>query len=216
MKEQIRPPKQERSRQTLARLIEGTLETLEKHGLDGTTIPRIAAAAKVAPASVYRRFTDKEALFRATFVDALERSNALNIAAVPQLLEGHTLDWVAGALARSIIAQYRARPGLMRALIRFTEKDTDQEFRQRMMSLVADNARMIVDFLVDRFRGEIAHRDPRRALTFAILVVANVAETHTLDDFSLLNAMLPLSDEELQFELKHLFLDYLTAPSNRN
>lgn len=207
--EQAHPPKQQRSRETLARLLEATIDTLEKHGLDGATIPRIAQAAKAAPASVYRRFRDKEALFRAAFIDALERSNAVNAAAIPPVLKGRTLEWVAGMLARSLLAQYRTRPGLMRALIRFTENDTDNEFRERAMALVAGNAGIIVDTIVEQFRDEIAHPDPRHAVTFASLALANIAESLALDEFSLWHAILPMSDEDLCLELQRLFLNYL-------
>jgi hypothetical protein len=46
-------PQQQRSGETLARLITATLVTLEEHGLEGATISRIASVAKIAPASVY-------------------------------------------------------------------------------------------------------------------------------------------------------------------
>ena len=135
MSDQTHAPKQQRSRETHARLLEATIEVLEQRGLAGATIPRIAEVAKVAPASVYRRFRDKEALFRAAVIDVLERSNAANAAAIPPILKGRTFEWVAAALARSVLAQYRTRPGLMRALIRFTENDTDKAFKAHAMSL---------------------------------------------------------------------------------
>lgn len=210
MSDQEHPPKQQRSRETLARLLEATIATLEKHGLAGTTIPRIAEAAKVAPATVYRRFQDKDALLRAATIDVLERSNAVNAAAVPPLLKGHTLEWVAGALARSLLAQYRRNPGLMRALIRFTESDADADFKARAMSLVAANAALIADVIVEHCRDEIAHPDPHRAVVFASLAIANIAETRALEDYSLWHTMLPMTDEELCLELKHVFLNYLT------
>jgi AcrR family transcriptional regulator len=213
VKEPVHPPKQQRSRDTLARLMEATIETLEVHGLAGATIPRIAAAAKVAPASVYRRFRDKESLFRTAFLDALEKSNAINAAAVPALIKGRTLDWVGGALARSLIAQYRARPGLLRAMIRFWEADDDEVFRERAMALVAGNAATVVDAIVEEFRDEIAHDDPHRAVTFVTLVMANVVETRALEKLSLWDAMLTLSDEETIAQLKQLFLTYLRHSS---
>ncbi len=213
MSDQVHPPKQQRSRETLARLLEATIDTLDKHGLAGATIPRIAQAANAAPASIYRRFRDKESLFRAAIIDALERSNATNAASVPPLLTGRTLEWVAGVLARSVIAQYRVRPNLMRAMIRFTENDDDEAFKARAMSLVAASAGLIVDTIVEQFRDEIAHPDPRRAVTFASLAIANIAESRALETFSLWHTMLPMSDEELRLELQRLFLNYLKQPS---
>lgn len=206
---QTHPPKQQRSRETLARLLEATIKVVKVHGLSGTTIPRIAQAAKVAPASVYRRFRDKESLLRAAFLDALERSSAVNAAAIPPLVKGRTIEWIAGSIARSLIEQYRAQPALMRAMVRFVEGDDDQAFRERAMSLIVANAQVLVDTIVKGFRKHIRHKNPRRAVTFVILVMANVVETRALEEFSLWHTMLPLSDDELVAELKHLFLAYL-------
>lgn len=207
--ESAHPPKQQRSRETLARLLEATVDTVDKHGLSGATIPRIAQAAKVAPASVYRRFRDKESLLRAAFIDVLERSTAINAAAIPSLLKGRSLEWIAGAVARSLIAQYRTRPTLMRALVRFVENDSDEDFRRRAMSLIIDNAEVVISTIVRRFGKQIRHKSPRRAVTFIILAMANVVETRAMEDFTLWSEMLPLSDDDLTAELKHLFLAYL-------
>jgi AcrR family transcriptional regulator len=209
------PPQQQRSRETLARLLEATTKTVNKYGLAGTTIPRIAQAAKVAPASVYRRFRDKEALLRAAFLDVLEHSAAANSAAIPALLKGRTLEWIAGAIARSLIEQYRAHPTFMRALVRFLEEDDDQAFRRRATSLMIGNANVLTQMIVDRFAKQIRHKDPRHAVTFIILVMANVVETRALEDFSLWTEMIRLSDEELVAELKHVFLTYLLAKPDR-
>jgi hypothetical protein len=97
----------------------------------------------------------------------------------------------------------------MRALIRFTENDTDEVFKARAMSLLAGNTVMMVDAIVEQFRDEIAHPDPHRAVTFAGLTIATIAETRALDDFSLWHEMLPMPDEELCLALKRTFLAYL-------
>lgn len=210
MSEAVHPPKQQRSREALARLLEATIAVVRKDGLAGATIPRIAEAASMAPASVYRRFRDKESLLRTAFIDVLERSNAANSAAIPPTLEGHTFEWVAGALVRSVIQQYRLQPALMRAFIRFVENDDDEAFRLRAMKLVISNTALVVDEIVRRFSDRIAHADPRRAVTFITLAVANVIETQALESFSLWTEMLPLNDEELIAQLKHMFLTFLT------
>jgi AcrR family transcriptional regulator len=196
----------------LARLLEATIDTLEEYGVAGATIPRIAETAKAAPASVYRRFRDKEALLRAAVIHVLERSSTATAATVPPLLKGRTLEWVAGVLARSLLAQYRTRPALMRALIRFVETDNDVAFKEQAMALIAGNARLVVDTIVEEFRDEIAHPDPHRAVTFATLALANIAESRALEELSLWHTMLPSSDEELCIELQRLFLGYVSKP----
>jgi AcrR family transcriptional regulator len=172
-------------------------------------VPRIAAAAKVAPASVYRRFRDKEALLRAAFLDFLEHSTAASAAALPALMKGRTLEWIAGALTRSMIQQYRHRPTLMRALVRFLETDDDLDFRRQTIALITRNAQTVIDLIVSRFGKQIAHKSARRAVTFLSLVISAVVETREFERISLWTEMLPLSDDELAAELKRLFLVYL-------
>src|SRR6185295_13740379 len=65
-------PKQDRSRESSKRLLKATIETLSEKGLDGCTIPRIAAKAELSPGSVYRRYPDKDALLQAAVIAVLE------------------------------------------------------------------------------------------------------------------------------------------------
>src|ERR1700733_5106492 len=79
-------PKQARSRATAERLLAAAIRVVDEVGLEGATVPRIAAAADVAPASVYRRYADKDALLRAAFLHALENSNQNNRQMMTKLL----------------------------------------------------------------------------------------------------------------------------------
>lgn len=185
------------------------MEVVDAHGVSGATIPRIAEAAKVAPASVYRRFRDKESLLRAAFIDALKHANATNAAAVPPLMKNRSLEWIAGAIALSLISQFRQRPTLLRSILRFVESDDDEEFRGEAISLIVGNVEAVIERIVSAFGKQIPHTDPQRAVTFAILVMANVIQTRALERFSFWKAMLPLSDDDMVVELKHMFLAYL-------
>src|SRR5215510_15585649 len=66
-------PQQERSRESLRRLLKAATEVLGQHGLEGATIPRIAQHAGLTPGAVYRRFHDKEALLEDAILGMLER-----------------------------------------------------------------------------------------------------------------------------------------------
>ena len=55
-------PQQARSRESLRKLQKATAEVLGQHGVEGTTIPRIAHHAGMTPGAIYRRFHDKDAL----------------------------------------------------------------------------------------------------------------------------------------------------------
>ncbi|WP_022956445.1 TetR/AcrR family transcriptional regulator [Perlucidibaca piscinae] len=58
-------PQQERSRQMVESLIDATEQCIARHGLDGTTTPRIAEIAGVSVGSLYQYFDDKEGLIEA-------------------------------------------------------------------------------------------------------------------------------------------------------
>lgn len=206
------PPQQQRSRETTERLVRATLETLEAHGLEGATIPRIAAAAGVAPASIYRRFRDRDALYRVALMDALERSAEANRATLQLTsFEDPTLEGVVSRLVSVTMRQYEVQPGLMRALTRFVESDTSPEFRSRAMAIVAENFERMIAVLLT-FRGEITHPNPRRAITFALLTMATVIEVRALEQVSMWRELLVMSDRELHAEVTATVLAYLRRP----
>jgi AcrR family transcriptional regulator len=208
------PPQQQRSRETLARLLQATIETLEEHGLDGATIPRIAGAAGVAPASVYRRFRDRNALYRAALLDALEKSAAASRKTLRlESFKDRTLEGVVARLVAITVQQYRLQPGLMRALTRFIENDSNEDFRANALAIVSGNYERIIDMLL-AFRTEITHPNPRRAIIFGLLTMATIIEVRALEKVSMWNELLPVSDKELKTEVTKNFLAYLRSPSS--
>src|SRR5258708_34025121 len=66
-------PQQARSRESTRKLLKAAAEVLGQHGLEGTTIPRIAQHAGLTPGTVYRRFPDKDALLEPVAIAILER-----------------------------------------------------------------------------------------------------------------------------------------------
>src|SRR5271165_5405649 len=74
MPKTVLPAHQARSRESLARLLKAAAEILNKDGLEGATIPRIAARAGLSPGTVYRRFADKDALLREVCLRLLEEN----------------------------------------------------------------------------------------------------------------------------------------------
>ena len=207
-----RAPRQARSRQTMERLVAAVLEVIEERGLAGVTIPEIAARAVVSTGSVYRRFVDKEALIRAAFLQFLEASQAANTAALPRdLFAGRSLDDALSALSRALVAQYRGRTGLLRALDQYIETQNDDAFRQRALDLIEANVNRLAETLMP-FRGMIPAKDPRRAITFALLSAATVIEAQRLHAPLLWRRMLPLDDDELTAEVARSMGAYLACP----
>jgi AcrR family transcriptional regulator len=79
-------PQQARSRESLRKLLKAAAEVLGQHGVEGTTIPRIAQHAGLTPGAVYRRFPDKDALLETVILGILARQDErLRVALTPEL-----------------------------------------------------------------------------------------------------------------------------------
>jgi AcrR family transcriptional regulator len=210
VREDALAPKQRRSRETLSRLLQATIEVLDEEGLVGATVPRIARVAGVAPASIYRRFQDRDALLRAAFVHVLEQSERSTRSVLRiETFRDKTLGGVIRALVGATIQQYVRYPRLMRAFVQFTENDSDRTFRKRALELVSSNLTAGVDLLLKHFRSEIKQSNPKRALTFALLSVAAVIEERAMAEVSLWRTLLPVSNTQLQHDLTRMVLGYL-------
>lgn len=205
-------PQQKRSRETVERLLSATVQLLDESGLDGAVIPRIALVAQVSPASVYRRFADKDALLRAAFLHMLNQSREANRQSLAKLLLRSTLAETTQRLMALSFAQYRQHPNLLRALSRFMDTDTDQKFIAEVRAIVAANLKTIIDILLVH-RDEIAHRVPKRALQIAVITAWSAIEGIALEPTSLWHVVQPLSDKQLANELARGFVAYLRAPA---
>ncbi len=207
----VREPRQQRSRETLGRLLAATIRVLDAEGLEGAVIPRIAALAEVAPASIYRRFPDKEALLREAFLRMMRTSNSANREQLGAMLVRDTLEASAAQLMELLFAQYRRHPRLMRALMRFLENEGASEFAGEVRQHIAQNIEQVVDVLLT-FREEVRHRSPRRALQFAVLSAAGAIESYALEPVSLWQTVLPMADRQFQAEQARAFVAYLRQP----
>ena len=203
-------PQQERSRKTLDLLLHATVSILDKEGLEACTLPRVAAAAAVSPATVYRRFEDKDALLRAAFLDVLQRSNRANKAMMEKLFLRPTLAETAERIIAAFLQQYRAHPRLLRALTQFMEKHTDSEFANEANRLIAANVRLFAALLLHH-RDSIRHSNPQRAALFALLSALSTIEMAVFAPQSLWQTALPLSDKLFCAEVTRSLIAYLRS-----
>jgi len=60
----VRPPQQERSRQTLSRIADAARALVREHGADALTVQRVVERAGASVGSFYARFPEKEDLLR--------------------------------------------------------------------------------------------------------------------------------------------------------
>lgn len=80
--EEIRPPQQTRSRESLERVLDSGQKLLEEVGWEGFTVQEVSKRAKVSIGSIYARAPSKEALILAVYDRAVEKIAADNAAAL--------------------------------------------------------------------------------------------------------------------------------------
>jgi AcrR family transcriptional regulator len=176
------PVRQERSRQTRDRLLDAAEVVLARDGLEGATVPAIAAEAGVAVGSVYRRFPDKDALFRGVYQRFFTRGTETNRAGLTaEAFRGKGAAAVIARLVEGMVAGYRDHRSLLRALLLYEHAHADLAFRRHAAQLRAEAFRMIGDLLVARGR-ELSHPRPREAAAFALTVVRHTLQGLALQD----------------------------------
>ena len=218
MKKSTTPPppprpraQQQRSQQTFDKLVNATARVLDRSGLEGATVPSIAAEAKLSPASIYRRFADKDDLLRAAFLRIFSATHTSNAALVRSIVVRDTLPGTVHALINALLKQYRDHPRLLTALFRMVESEPGSPFATEIMRLSSANLDQLAKLLLDH-RSSILHPQPQRAARFAILSATGSIELAALGDVSLWRVALPLNDKAFAAELARQMLTYLCTP----
>lgn len=211
MPETVLPALQQRSRKTLERLLKAAIEVLNAEGLDGATMPRIAARAGMTPGSIYRRFPDKDALLKEVFLRMLEGNYQGNQQFfMPDFWEGKSLADICRFMIETTLQGHSRHRGLLRAFTSFTLQHPDTAFVRKSEELQWKTARAVADLFLTR-RSEMHHPDPESAVPFALLMIG-ISATSVLvlprdpDHFS---PILPDAELRLQVELPEMVLRYL-------
>lgn len=204
-------PQQARSRESLRKLLKAAAEVLGQHGVEGTTIPRIARHAGLTPGAVYRRFRDKDALLEAVVLGILERQEERTKSFLtPEMAARIPLPVFAEQVIGGMVVSYRANAPLLRALRQFVQGRVHTPFWKKATKLEAHSYERIVGLFLTH-RNEIPHPDPRLAVSLGLMmVVATLFELVVLpQDLGPFKAFLPKDDPALKRELTHAFLSYL-------
>jgi AcrR family transcriptional regulator len=209
-------PKQARSRESFQRLLAAARDVVSEMGLEGATIPRIAARAGLSPGAIYRRFPDKDALLQAVVLKTLQESDD----GTKRLLESEdvgnmTLESRAQWFVKGMVTTHRNSPGLMRTVLHYVLIHPDPKFRKKADLLQDRSFRRIVDFFLQK-RVEIAHPDPDIAVPLSLMMTGSTinAIIDLTTFFSEGWAPVAKDDERLQHELTTALLAYLGIDRN--
>lgn len=201
------PVVQERGRQTLERLLDAAEQMLDFVGLEGATVPAIAAGAGVSVGTVYKRFPDKDAVLRAVhgrFYNDLLAANQFALDPA-KWVDTPTIELVT-TLVAGMVEGYRSRKSLIRALLLYAQTHTDSEFREHAEERRLETLQPLEALLRDR-KADIGHPHPERAIRFVVALFGHalqdavVSETGTRD--------LLASGSESAAELSKIVVGYL-------
>lgn len=204
-------PQQERSRESLRRLLKAAAQVVGENGLARATIPRIASHASLTPGAVYRRFRNKDVLLETMIVQMMEdqdRSVRQSITTA-MAAETPTAD-LAAQVIDALLISYRRNAGLLRAVRQFAQDREGSPFWKRATKLQMRTMEYVVDLLVTS-KGEIKHANPRAAVGLGLAMVVGALwelVVHS-SNAQLWRGLVPGNDKELQRELTHSFLRHL-------
>ena len=202
----VRPPQQQRSQDTLDRILDAAEALVAEKGFADTPVSEIVRRAGSSVGAFYTRFPDKDALLRALYQRFLAAATATTDDALdPARWEGARIPELLEEVVRFLVEIHREQRGLMRAFV--VRNHSDQTFQARRERLSHYVNEKLTALLLAR-RDEIAHPDPERAAAFGLTLVFS-----TLDSVMLFGEMrsgkLALSDADLAAELTRAYLAYL-------
>ena len=210
-------PQQARSRESLRKLLKAAAEVLGQHGLDGATIPRIAAHAGLTPGAVYRRFKDKDALIEAVILGILERQDERLQQHFPTEAAGQIpLAVFAEQLIGSMVVSYRSNAPLLRAIRLFVQGRAHTPFWRKACRFETSTFEHLVELFLSH-AGDIKHPNPRLAVSTGLMLVTSMLFEIVVmpTDLGPLKAFLPPDDQALTRELVRAFLSYLMWDGGR-
>jgi len=210
-------PQQARSRESERKLLKAAAEVLGQHGLQGTTIPRIANHAGLSAGAVYRRFPDKDALIEKVILDLLERQDhSIRVSITPEMARQIPLPVLSEQLVHSQLVSSRIKAGMIRAIRQFLHQRMGTPFYRKAVKLELQTFDYLVQLML-LHRRAIRHPDPRTAISLGLLMVTNVLVALFVDteEIRFWQHLLPIDDASLKRELGRAFLSYLGAEGSK-
>ncbi len=149
-------PRQARSRDTAARLLAATVEILREVGLEGCTVPAVAARAGVAVGTVYRRYPDKERLVAEAILSLFALFDEEGEADVIRMVDGAcSLEALIQALVSNTAGMVIANRILLLAARDFARSSADPDFQRALDARRGQPREVLVRAIWRRFGPEI-------------------------------------------------------------
>jgi AcrR family transcriptional regulator len=196
-------PTAEQARRRHDELLDSALDLFLDKGFEQATIDAIAASVGMTKRTVYARFENKAALFKAAVQRSIER--LIVPPATLQALETGDIAATLAAVARLRIAQVMTPAGMKQQRIINTES---YRFPEIFTMAYEQNTRPVIEFLAGLLQretatGRLAVTDPMRAATVFLSMVVSGPVRAIVSGHRLTRAEI---EDRLQFAIQ-LFMD---------
>lgn len=204
------PPAQERSRETVDRLVEAVEDLLQTRTFEDISVQDIVQRAGRSVGSFYARFSSKEALLPHLYQRYHERLEA-TLRPERKRVDWEQLDLpgTVASLVDLLLGIYQERRWLLRVVALFARTHPDA-----LPEDVVEHRRRIYDPFVHillRHREHIRHADPEAACRFALFLASCVLREKTLFGDAPHSRVTPISRESLRHEVTRSLHSYLTC-----
>jgi len=170
-RDRVHAPRQRRSREAMARLVEAAQRLLAERGAGEVRVVDLCRAAGVTVGGFYARFPDKEALLEHLEERARDEMTRFvhDLAESAEIVEPGQEELV-GTLLRGLAEIYERNAGIVRRIVERAQRDA--ALRQRLADLNRGNMDRAMRALAAL--GPIDHPRPEVALEFALLAQRSV------------------------------------------
>ena len=192
----VRPAQQHRSREAWARVLDAGVAVLSESGSEGFTIAAVCDRAGVTPPTIYRRASNKDALFLAVYEHGIERIRAMeeSVREASPAAENAPVAAVVAAAVDTIARIFLTHRGFLHAVIVISA--TNAKVRDEGVGASTSLAELFDQLTAAVTSGDQA---PIRAAVFQMLFGALVLRTGFGADFA---TPLPVDDDAFIAGLK--------------
>lgn len=204
----VKRPMQQRSQQTLERILEAAEERIGEVGFDKATVADIAKLADSSVGSFYTRFKDKDALLRVLLDRFVEEvSVTIDSSLRPELWTEASFEFVCQRLIHFMMRMMRQRALLIKAIARVTMQDPELgAFREQLIERTDVGLRSLLEARSER----IGCANPEDALRVVSWMCIHLFEASVVQET---NYPAGMSADQCEAELCNMILSYLRIES---
>jgi AcrR family transcriptional regulator len=174
----VRAPRQQRSRDSLERVLAAGVDVLANDGWEGFTIAAVAETAGVSVGMIYGRFENKDALFEAINDRFMSEVEALVVGGFEEPgWNDLPTEQVIRKAVDVVAASFSFNADMLR--VSMLRSAVDDRVRSRGHRAIADLSRRFETSLLDR-RADFSHPEPRIAVEVCFRMVFATLSRRTM------------------------------------